>query len=114
MKNLENNKLIADFMNVQPIQYDEHYQWSDGVFFSVSGLEKDKVLQHIYKYVKYASSWDWLMPVIDKITSLDEYVEFKNDTSSMVDEGGVYINTRFIENTYNETVEFIKWYNKNK
>jgi len=100
MKNLENNKLIADFMG---IRYEENRSSHESSDYYFEDCE-----------LAYHTSWDWLMPVIDKITSLDEYVEFKNDTSSMVDEGGVYINTRFIENTYNETVEFIKWYNKNK
>jgi len=132
MKNLESNKLIANFMNVQPIQYDEHYQWNDGVYFSVSGVEKDKVLQHIYEYVKYAESWDWLMPVVEKITSislLDNvnecnyiYIGFDyEDNSHYVNlyhgedaQINGFSKTDKIEAVYAAVVEFIKWYNKNK
>ena len=143
MKNLESNKLIAEFMNVQPIQYDEHYQWSDGVYFSISGVEKDKVLQHIYKYVKYVSSWDWIMPVVEKIEKIElkgefgtDYYDFhimpdaiivckqsdeKNPLILINKSDGIgciqdvlYSFENKLEGTYAAVVEFIKWYNKNK
>lgn len=65
-----------------------------------------------YEDLKFSSSWDWLIPVIDKITSLNEYSKFIDYTASMVSEGGIYINTKYIENTYSEVVNFIEWYNK--
>ena len=113
MKNLESNKLIADFMNVQPIQYDEHYQWNDGVYFSVSGVEKDKVLQHIYEYVKYAESWNWLMPVVEKISKLDT-LDKERDFNRALDRVLCLPIDAKIDVVYFSVVEFIKWYNKNK
>jgi len=112
MKNLENNKLIADFMNVQPIQYDEHYQWSDGVYFSISGVEKDKVLQHIYEYVKYVSSWDWIMPVVVKCFNiLEETEQDSGDLEYKLNDALLETN---IERLYKTVIEIINYYNKNK
>jgi len=94
----KNNGLIADFMDAK---YNERV---DLVF--IDGLPMvplDELAFHL--------SWDWLIPVIDKITSMDEYSDFKDYTSSMVSKGEIDINTRFIENTWNDVVDFIKWYN---
>ena len=94
---VEGNKLIAEFM-------------SDFIL-----LTKDEaIVVRDRKTLCFHSSWDWLMPVIDKIRSMNEYSGFVDHTSSIVDEGGVYINTKFIENTWKDVVEFIKWYNVNK
>jgi len=59
----------------------------------------------------FHSSWNWLIPVIDKITSTNDYFDFKDKTTSIVDEGGIFINYRFIENTFEQVIEFIKYYN---
>ena len=91
---LERNKLIAEFMGLEII--------TDGIsWFDTS-----------YKALgKYNSSWDSLMPVIDKITSMNAYIKYKDHSSSQFSDGGIYINTKFIDNTHNDVVEFIKWYN---
>ena len=62
--------------------------------------------------LRYHKSWDWLIPVIDKIKSDDMYSKYIDYSSSMIDDGGVYINTRFIHVTYNNVVDFIDWCNK--
>ncbi len=52
MKNIEeNNKLIAEFMNVDHVDIDQAYE--------------------DYGELKYHTSWDWLMPVVEKIESLE-------------------------------------------
>lgn len=100
---IENNKLIADFMNHPDL-----------------GTKGD------FSYLKYHTSWDWLMPVVEKI----ENILLSTDNSFNVTIGcGIYctiqdaygelidINTcepTKIEATYKAVVEFIKWYNKNK
>lgn len=53
---IKGNKLIAKYM----------------------GVEKDK---NISDMMKYHSSWDWLMPVINKLLNYDHY--FSSDTSSV-------------------------------
>tara|TARA_R110000851_G_scaffold68979_1_gene154697 strand:- start:1360 stop:1845 length:486 start_codon:yes stop_codon:yes gene_type:complete len=64
------------------------------------------------KTLQYHKSWDWLIPVIDKITSDDTYPKYRDHSSSIVDDGGIDINTKFISNTYNQVIYFIHWYNE--
>ena len=45
----------------------------------------------------YNNSWDWLMPVVQKIYQLDSDVDFFGSIN--------------LEGTYKEVVEFIKQYN---
>jgi len=79
----QNNKLIAEFMG------DTHK--------SVLNIGK------VYK--DYSKSWDWLMPVVQKIG--DEYLNTPFDeTYSKLTEG--YENIWTIEDTYKAVVEFIK------
>ena len=118
MKTTENNKLIAEFMGVKPrMESPDVYTYNDGVFFMCREDNPEKVMDAIAGYVKYHTSWDWLMPVINKVKSIDD--EFK------IEEVGVYdiveenetpeiIYYEYsIEETYKSIVEFIKSYNKN-
>jgi hypothetical protein len=74
---------------------------------------------HILKDLKYHKSWDWLMPVVEKIETLKfsvmvigkytriqcphPYKEFATD-----------ICENKIQSVYKAVVEFIKWYNQQK
>lgn len=78
---------------------------------------------------KYNSSWDWLMPVIDKIESIyDNSIAVKiNGIDCTISTGSQYAiaypekdchieirgKNRF-EATYKAVVKFIKWYNSNE
>ena len=64
--------------------------------------------------LKYHISWDWLIPVINKIYDLNEYYIYKYETQTFYSEGGIEINTKYIEETYKDVVEFIEWFNSNK
>ena len=105
--NTEDNKLIAEFMGV-----DIHE-------FVMNGGKK----------WEYHSSWDWLMPVVEKIENIVEPITKKKYnirinqgffTEIFVSSGreddfriSKSANTRR-EATYKAVVEFIKWYNKEK
>lgn len=110
----ESNKLIAEFMGVG---------WKYG---KISKYEK---------LVKYRISWDWLMPVVEKIESIYNehhgyfgvYISSNSCTIqgtklhlSLKDSkyGGVYFNEMTLnsklESTYSAVVKFIQWYNLNK
>lgn len=75
---MKDNKLIAEFMEV------------DG-FLSLSQME-------------YHNSWDWLMPVVQKIGD-DYYNTPFDETYSKLTE--LYENIWTIEDTYQAVVEFI-------
>lgn len=62
--------------------------------------------------LKYHSSWDWLMPVMAKINNTPEY--YSVYIPRILSDMGIEINPLFIENTWGDIVEFIKWYNRNK
>lgn len=59
----------------------------------------------------YHESWDWLIPVIDKITSMDEYFKYKQEKSGQF-EVNIEINTKFIMRTYEDVIDFLNWMNK--
>ena len=84
-----NNKIIAEFMGVDQVDIDyainEHGQ------------------------LKYHLSWDWLMPVVQKIG--DEYYNtpFDETYSHLTEQ---YENIWTLEDTYNAVVEFVKEQNE--
>ena len=107
MNTEKNNRLIAEFMGVKPC-----LKHPDKQCFLKIKDNKNPSLQY-WHLLKYHKSWDWLMPVIDKILSSEEYFEYKKTLNIYT--SGVFVNTKFIEVSFNSVVEFIKWYNlKNK
>jgi len=109
------NKLIAEFMG--------------GCYTDVfHAAPKDIPVFAIYartvNELKYDSSWDWLMPVVEKIedTTCHEYYFYqitiwKNCCKISDGNNGYEINSTFhpeskIKAVWSAVVEFIKWYNK--
>lgn len=72
---------------------------------------------------KYHTSWDWLMPVVEKIEKLGFIVEILISTNTM-QQCNVYGREDFteltveakskIETVYRAVTEFIQWYNTQK
>ena len=85
MNTQENNKLIAEFMEYPEL-----------------GTEGD------FSYLKYHTSWDWLMPVVE---SIFERLDSRDDSANEIKKGMLVCSR---DNTYKAVVEFIKWYNQNK
>jgi hypothetical protein len=90
----EGNKLIAEFM------------------------DRNKAFDPRDKIYQYHSSWDWLMPVVEKIEAMRGThllmkpfgCEILMFGKSLINEVG---NTK-IEAAWLAVVEFIKWYNQSK
>ena len=111
---IENNKLIAEFMGAEMIVTNYH-----GINIIKFPDESTKDLRGL----KYNSSWDWLMPVVERIESIKPFIV-------TIDRNGCWIGEYFGEFTQNQitfhhesegnkitiiwlaVVEFIKWYNK--
>ena len=88
MKN--SNKLIAEFMGLVVSNREDYH----------SSLHTN-----VDADLKYHTSWDWLMPVVEEIDHLqfEEVVEIETG-----------LKMRSLSATYNAVVEFIKQQNKNK
>ena len=125
----ESNRLIAEFMGVGPrLNSDGYYSYVDGVFFTVRTRDQEMATDAVAKYVKYHSSWDWLIPVLEKIIRLeigDDVNTIKYAfprTFGMIDEGtgkfmvrlnGFFLHkeNKLIDAAYSAIVEFINHYN---
>lgn len=108
-KIIQGNKLIAEFMGVK---MGEPYMWRIG---STVPLTEE--------HLAYHESWDWLMPVVEKIETTEihglatasvciedtecEIKDYGTDSSSFAYEEG---DTK-IEAVWKACVAFIEWYN---
>jgi len=126
MKTEESNKLIAEFMGYKLARCNNGLAWDIGKSLpSHKHLFPIQGVLHTGNELNFHTSWDWLMPVIDKIESLGYCYDridgdvFINKQSSLG--GGSIIpnpmdhNTMtMLEKTYCVVIEFIKWYNQQK
>lgn len=121
MNTIESNKLIAEFMGITPrLESPDVYSYSDQPFFTVREYTAEAVMSAIAGYVKYHSSYDWLMPVVEKIEGLGHDVSILKNAVGLQWCGiGKFSSnntkatgTTKIEAIYSAVVEFIKWYNK--
>jgi hypothetical protein len=102
---MENNKLIAEFMGKK---------WHKEFFKDVCIISPSNISY------KFHTSWDWLMPVVEKIESLgyeffivEDRIKIAHNTDHSID---TIINFTLggskREATYKAVVEFINQYNK--
>lgn len=109
------NELIAEFMGLEKNHRAEYFI-QDYPHIHASCFAE-------LKYLRYHESWDWLMPVVEKISKNYDVSICYFDADC-----ACYINKQSIEgfeicsygnfepsilNAYKAVVEFIKWYNKN-
>jgi hypothetical protein len=121
---IENNRLIAEFMGARFIGNGMNSPTSKDILVPVHGSRRiDTIDLGMGKILEYHKSWNWLMPVVEKIESL----VFKNDNNPNVTIGSncycviqdnkseLFEFTGMEEtklfSTYTAIVEFIKWYN---
>ena len=105
------NKLIAEFMGVKTITIDE----------LKSTLEQNREnglihtpQAHVVDDLEYHSSWDWLMPVVDKCTQIgyrdqDFDSEIYGTWEGLFDDASMFLGNH-IEEVYWSVVHFIEWY----
>ena len=93
---MENNKLIAEFMGMNI----HHNDKSMMVKNTPQGNEVVSI-----DALQYDSSWDWLMPVVQKIGGEYLNTPFDETYSHLTEQ---YENIWTLEDTYNAVVEFIK------
>lgn len=110
----EGNKLIAEFMGgkIKNKLVTFNGGWDDSDLSFISGL-------------KYHTSWDWLMPVVEKIekSKTPTWVKIYGDdhiySCEIYDEDSDYAiadirdNTSKIDVVFRAVVKFTKWHNAN-
>jgi len=99
---MKENKLIAEFMGLIESSIDKKY-WTEK---TKEGIGKGELVE-----LKYHTSWDWLMPVIQKclIGEAEQSEEISNLAIKNIYEG---ICNQDISLAYQSVVQFIN--NKNK
>lgn len=94
----EGNKLIACFI-YQDQKYDQGSFW-------INVPEKEMKHWVCDRDLKYHKSWEWLMPVVDKIYTSADWKGF-----NIVDRIRKSFESVDIQNTWNMVIEFIEWHN---
>jgi len=126
----EGNELIAKFMGLYPIETHKGYFQLKN-HRGKTHYHKDNI-DRCYDICKFHSSWDWLMPVVEKIEKLGYYTKISGCASGIChycwfNEGGDEHKPYQIIIGYNgenqeskiyvvwrACIEFIKWYNGQK
>lgn len=111
MKAETENKLIAEFMGIKTKVYSDTPTIT---YFNFNGtmLTADKM--------KYSTSWDWLMPVVEKIEGLGFQFFISNDSAYITRwhfAGSFHTISNLLdsknESVYKTAIRFIQWYNNN-
>jgi hypothetical protein len=118
----ENNKLLAEFMELKPILISTDFYGIQKDHVHITGKNTDFVMFEFSKSAKYHSDWNWLMQVVDKIESLEYNFNITSKSATVLMNHGAIFQTLIYsddgtnkkEAVYNTCVEFVKWYNEEK
>lgn len=118
MTTIEGNKLIAEFMGCYG---DTHWSGGESVFrygFKDTHITERWHESQFDEMTPYHSSWDWLMPVVEKIEDLGYSVFIQNDVCWIkVGRAGMKmpliseLGENKISATFAAITQFIQWYN---
>jgi hypothetical protein len=126
MKPITDNELIAEFMGVKEtkdsfISYGHDapcWYTTNGLLRSSTFTVPNKSFSEFVHESRYHLSWDWLMPVVEKIIQIKGSHFIYDHTVLEIFMYGKRIvrigDATMIGNYYNGVVEFIKWYNTQK
>ena len=122
---IENNKLIAEFMDWAFDEDSERYTTPHTVQVYFDDIPSNDQWDCMLKpeEMEFHLSWDWIMPVAEKIGELYHRIRIEydegcqlctifayNKNGELVEE--IYADGHsWIESTYNTIVKFIEWYN---
>ena len=115
---MNDNKLIADFMGVQYKSDEDYIKTLEEMRLHNIGYEQG----YMESQLKYHESWNWLMPVVEKIEEDEEIdvnillngtriFKWRTDTDIVNNVAKISFDKK-IEHVYHAVVEFIKKYNK--
>jgi hypothetical protein len=105
------NKLIAEFMNYHNSKQTDN-RGMNIYRVKINGSNTF----HTLKTMPHYSSWEWLMPVVQKIENTTD-IQFIIDGDNVLIKGELNFSIAEhskLEAVYMGVIEFIKWYNKQK
>ena len=108
MSTIEDNKLIAEFMGLET---------PDRCYFEHLTKKGERKLSH-FVLLEYHTSWDWLMPVVERIESDERYdVDILQYGTRITDNQKEIVNNianisfdKKIDHTYDAVIAFIRQY----
>ena len=110
---IEGNKLIAEFRGMKKSNL--YLNLKSGNYVKKENDDCESFTTSLYIIngkgildLKFHSSWDWLMPVIEQIENTESYITTKETMKN------IRLSIPDINLVYHFVVEFIKWYNENK
>ena len=109
-KYLESNLLLAKFMGAKATEFANFW-------IPIWGIVGDDTLETGKgRIMEYHQSWDWLMPVVEKIENCGYSVKITYKFCKIQTEDELFLLSKKIGNTkmeatYNACVEFVKKYN---
>jgi len=109
---IENNKLIAEFLGWEKSEMKLLVPTVTTVYRTVEYYNGEKVVGSFThpSSMKFHKSWDWLMPVVEKI--VNEFPEY--DHHKVVERVLQALMTADINEIYSSVIEFIKWYSNER
>lgn len=119
MKTIENNKIIAEFLDWEFDDLSETFETPFLKLVEPQAFGDEQFSSKLQDFeLEFNSDWNWLMVVVEKIESLGYKIDISKWENSQY--CGIYLNGKKIagnetntkiEAVYNACVEFIKWYN---
>lgn len=126
MKTEEGNKLIAIFAGAveEPLshKYNPHIYFSEDVAPPIGFINEDRrwdTKKEEYRValldlqnLQYHTSWDWLMPIVQKIQESYEGEELHEESCKHYEQIEVMLTSLNIEWVWQACVMFIEWFNQ--
>ena len=112
MTTAESNRIIAEFMGAKMPCYSKDRKGKitqcDLVYngVTVSYIDHSSFFRYDSGF-KFHESWDWIMPVVEKIGSMP----FNESNNRYTDLNVFEVN---IDEVYKAVIQFIQWYNDNQ
>ena len=120
MRNKKDNILIAKFIGAYLIDFKEkdgsiskNWMTKGNPLYGGQSIKGNSINQ-----LRFHKSWDWLMPVVDKIENgfhWNHEIHIHNGHCMITNfmDNKIFMGSK-INATYNAIIEFIKWYNKHQ
>ena len=110
---MENNKRIAEFMGIEEAYNPNGNDWV--LKKTTPDINGDTDILECCKNndLKYHSSWDWLLPVVEKcLEKHNNLIDGRDVIDTSYSSIAQALQVVSLKETYKAVVEFIKWHNK--